>query len=148
MWVILADAIQPIESHKIQGISSVPSSLYSSCFSPTTDEEVADLISALSNKKAKRVEDIDTFYLKISKLIIPPLLCKLFNLAITQGVYPKVLKLAKVIPICKKGDVNNVSNYRSISILSQFNKIKLSFFDFLFETLVIFTTWPKSVILC
>ena len=67
--------------------------------------------------------DIDTFYVKISKHIISPLLCKLFNLAITQGIYPNALKLAEVIPIYKKGNVNNINNYRPISILSQFNKI-------------------------
>ena len=93
----LADAIKPIESQQIQGISSIPSSLNAFYFSPTTNEEVADLISALSNKKVKRVEDIDTFYLKISKHIISPLLSKLFNLSITQGVRPKALKLAEVL---------------------------------------------------
>ena len=113
----LANAIKPIELQQIQGILSVPSLLNSFCFSPTTDEEVADLISALSNKKAKRMEDIDTFYLKTSKHIISLQLSKLLNLTITQGVYPKALKLAEVIPIYKK-DVNNVNNHRPISILS------------------------------
>ena len=118
-----ADAIKPIESQQSQSISSAPSSLKSFYISPTTEDEVAALISSLSNKKAKRVGDIDTFYVKISKHIISPLLCKLFNLAITQGIYPNALKLAEVIPIYKKGDVNNINNYRPVSILSQFNKI-------------------------
>ena len=119
----LADAIKPIESQQSQSVSSAPSSLKSFYISSTTEDEVAALISSLSNKKAKRVGDIDTFYVKISKHIISPLLCKLFNFAITQGIYPNALKLAEVIPIYKKGDVNNVNNYRPISILSQFNKI-------------------------
>ena len=118
-----ADAIKPIESQQSQSISSAPSSLQSFYISPTTEDEVAALISSLSNKKAKRVEDIDTFYVKISKHIISTLLCKLFNLAITEGVHPNALKLAEVIPIYKKGDVNNINNYQPISILSQFNKI-------------------------
>ena len=117
----LADAIKPIESQ--QSISSAPSSLKSFYISPTTKDEVAALISSLSNKKAKRVGDIDTLYVKISKHIISPLLCKLFNLTITQGIYPNAFKLAEVMPIYKKGDVNNINNYRPISILSQFNKI-------------------------
>ena len=81
----LADAIKPIESQQSQSISSAPSSLKSFYISPTTEDEVAAWISSLSNKKAKRVGDIDTFYVKISKHIISPLL---FNLAITQGIYP------------------------------------------------------------
>ena len=119
----LADAIKPIESQQSQSISSASSSLKSFYISPTTEAEVAALISSLSNKKAKRVGDIDTFYVTISKHIISPLLCKLFNLAITQGIYPNALKLAEVIPIYKKRDVNNINNYLPISILSQLNKI-------------------------
>ena len=119
----LANVIKPIESKQSQSISSAPSSLKSFYISPTTEDEVAALISSLSNKKAKRVGDIDTFYVKISKYIISPLLCKLFNLAITQGIYPNALKLAEVIPIYKKEDVNNINNYRPTSILSLFNKI-------------------------
>ena len=60
--------------------------------------------------------------MKISKHIISPLLSKLFNLAITQGIYSKALKLAEVIPIYKK-EANNINNYWPISILSQFNKV-------------------------
>ena len=48
---------------------------------------------------------------------------KLFNLAISTGVYPDNLKIAKVIPIFKKGNSTSVNNYRPISILSPINKI-------------------------
>ena len=61
--------------------------------------------------------------LKLSKQIISPVLCDLFNLCIIQGIYPDALKVAEVIPVFKKGDKYNVNNYRPISILSQFNKI-------------------------
>ena len=48
---------------------------------------------------------------------------RIFNLAISTGVYPTNLKIAKVIPIFKKGDPTSVNNYRPISILSTINKI-------------------------
>ena len=41
----------------------------------------------------------------------------------SSGVYPDKLKIAKVIPIHKKGSKTDVSNYRPISILSCINKI-------------------------
>ena len=61
----LADAIKPIESQQSQSISSAPSSLKSFYISPTTEDEFAASISSLSNKKAKRGEDIDTFYAEL-----------------------------------------------------------------------------------
>ena len=46
-----------------------------------------------------------------------------FNLAINKGIYPDNLKVAKVIPIFKKGEQTSVNNFRPISILSPINKI-------------------------
>ena len=33
------------------------------------------------------------------------------------------MKIAKVVPIHKSGDINDVNNYRPISVLTQFNRI-------------------------
>jgi len=37
-----------------------------------------------------------------------------------QGNVPSQLKIAKVIPVFKKGDKTKIENYRSISLLSIF----------------------------
>ena len=47
----------------------------------------------------------------------------MFNLSLTTGIYPDAMKVAEVIPIFKKGDRDKATNYRPISLLSQFNKI-------------------------
>ena len=45
------------------------------------------------------------------------------NLSITQGIFPKQLKLPKVIPLFKSGDHMTFSNYRPVSVLPLFTKI-------------------------
>ena len=48
---------------------------------------------------------------------------KIFNKSIEIGRYPDGMKLAKVVPIFKKGPMYISDNYRPISLLSIFNKI-------------------------
>ena len=40
-----------------------------------------------------------------------------------SGVFSNCLKIAEVVPIFKKGDRFKATNFRPISLLSQFNKI-------------------------
>ena len=42
----------------------------------------------------------------------------LFNLSFTTGVFPSVLKTAKLVPVFKKDSKLDYSNYRAISLLS------------------------------
>ena len=74
-------------------------------------------------KLNKWYDDFSTKFIKLAAPLIAPFLEKLFNLALSSGVYPDNLKIAKVIPIFKKGDSTSVNNYRPISILSPINKI-------------------------
>ena len=55
--------------------------------------------------------------------MIAPYLADLYNLCITDSVFPTRLKLAKVIPVYKYGDKTQPTNYRPISLLSHFSKI-------------------------
>ena len=40
-----------------------------------------------------------------------------------NGIFPDRMKIARVIPLFKNGDVKEFSNYRPVSILPQFSKI-------------------------
>ena len=47
----------------------------------------------------------------------------MFNLSISKGVVPDKFKLAKVVPLYKKGEHNLASNYRPISLLNIYSKL-------------------------
>ena len=108
----MAKAIPPIHStYKPPPSSYSKNSLF---MSPTTPEEIANVITSLIIKKVIRSKDIDTYFIKISGVIIAPILSKLFNRCLLEAEFPKCLKIAEVIPIFKKGSVTNVSNYQTI----------------------------------
>ena len=46
---------------------------------------------------------------------IEVILVKIFKAYLEEAVFPEKLKIAKVIPVFKEGDKENVENYRSIS---------------------------------
>ena len=48
---------------------------------------------------------------------------KLINLSFERGIFPDALKLARIIPIFKKGDLLQCNNYRPISLTSNISKI-------------------------
>ena len=97
-----------------------PNSLF---LTPGTSQEVSSLILALNERKAIRKNDVETKFIKISSAVIAPVLSNLFNSCLNQGEYPDSLKVAEVIPVFKKGKHDSLSDYRPISLLSQFNKI-------------------------
>ena len=55
---------------------------------------------------------------------VSSILSDVFNLSLAQEIFHDQLKIAKVIPIFKSGNKSKVSNYRPISILSPFSKIR------------------------
>ena len=48
---------------------------------------------------------------------------KLINLSFETEIFPDALKLARIIPIFKKGDLLQCNNYRPISLTSDISKI-------------------------
>ena len=50
--------------------------------------------------------------------VLSKLLCDLINLIFVSGTFPQELKTAKIIPVYKKGDPLDWTNYCPISLLS------------------------------
>lgn len=90
---------------------------------PTTPDEIEREIDGLNASKATGPFSNPIRLLKILKLLLSKPLSHLFNISFSSGLVPDKLKIAKVIPVYKKGSRLEMSNYRPISLLSIFNKI-------------------------
>ena len=101
-------------------LKSPDSSLF---FKPITSEEVKQEILSLPNNKTCGLYSCPTQLLKCSCNIISPALSHIFNLSVMLGAYPSKLKISKITPIYKSEDETDPSNYRPISLLSNFNRI-------------------------
>ena len=91
-------------------------------FSYPTDEEVCTITKELKNKQSIGFDGIDVKTLKHSVEIICKYLCIGLNKCISEGIFPRILKIAKVIPIHKEGKNASPSKYRPVSILGNLSK--------------------------
>ena len=92
-------------------------------FMPIDETEVFNIISSINSKTSAGYDGISSRVLKIASPIISGPLAVLFNKCLATGSYPNGLKIAKVVPIFKKGDPTEPGNYRPISVLPLLNKV-------------------------
>ena len=57
------------------------------------------------------------------------------NLSLKSGVSPNDLKIPKVLPLYKSGEINEVSNYRPVSILPQLSNVLEKLFELRLENI-------------
>ena len=88
---------------------------------PTTDD-VYYIISQFDEKKGKGPYSIPPKIIKLISIEICKPLSWIANICFSTGVHPESLKLAKIVPIYKKGSKLLTCNYRPISLLSYVNK--------------------------
>ena len=86
-------------------------------------DEVSEMINSLKSGKSNGPNSIPTWVLKSLTDVFSHPLSYIFNLSLMQGIFPDAFKLAKVIPVFKKGQRNECSNYRPISLLSNLGKL-------------------------
>ena len=91
-------------------------------FKVTSVHEIMTIVLQLDEKKSSGPSDVPLNVLRIAREIIVPHLVSIFNLSFKTGIFPDLMKLAKVIPIFKVGSKDSITNYRPISLLSIFSK--------------------------
>ena len=92
-------------------------------FESATEHELVEIINSFSNGVAVGYDNLDAFVIKqVIDLIVKPF-THIVNLSISSGIFPDLLKIARVVPIFKSGDRKLISNYRPVSILPIFSKV-------------------------
>ena len=88
----------------------------------------ASLYSDLGSAKictciSSGVDSIDSYVIKLAKVEILPVITHIVNLSLKYSSFPKLWKVAKVIPLHKKGDTFIPKNLRPVALLPIVSKI-------------------------
>lgn len=114
---------------QVEPSSSLPSGLESACtgvpFSSCVlqESEVLDALEALDVSKGPGPDTVPPIFLKnCAKYIYKPLTA-IYNKSLSTGEFPSKWKRSHITPIHKTGELQNIAQYRPISILSTCGKI-------------------------
>ena len=92
-------------------------------FQPTTSSEIKNILQLMPSKFSSGLDNIPSKIIKQMPDNIIDLMCHIFNLSLSTGIFPTAFKSSKIVPIFKQGDPQSTSNYRPVSLLSGFSKI-------------------------
>ena len=88
----------------------------------TNAEEVSLTIMCFKFKKSD-ILSTPNFICKNILFLLTPMMAKIINTSLSTGIFPDVLKIAKVVPIFMYDDKKNTRNYRPISVLNFVSKV-------------------------
>ena len=89
----------------------------------TDEDEIIKIVSAFKNKYSAGHDEIPVSIIKSSLIHIAAPISKIINSSLTNGIFPDKLKIAKVCPIYKSGELDLFANFKPISVLPSFSKI-------------------------
>ena len=88
-----------------------------------TEEDVSDILKTWDTSKTSGLDFVSPRLLKVGKRSLARHLATLFNNSLQSSIFPSSWKFANIIPVFKKGDKSETSNYRPISLLSCIGKV-------------------------
>ena len=128
--------VGPNLAKNILGVNNA-ASVYDSCgqqnlnsmfINPVNEAEVIRIIKLCKPKDSMDYDDISMWVSRIAPQVVKPLV-HIFNISFSTGIFPSEMKIAKVILLFKNGNKSDFSNYRPISLLSQFSTILEQLFN-------------------
>ena len=100
-----------------------PSNMTDNIMYPFEVEETISGIKQLKSGKAVASDQISNDMLKATVEITAPVITEIFNRIVKSECFPKIWSLGLIIPLFKSGDINDVNNYRGITINSCLSKL-------------------------
>ena len=85
--------------------------------------EINKAVKNLKQSKSGGPDQLLNEFLKYGFDTLRPYLLKLYNIILSTGCFPRSWGEGFIIPIFKKGNVENVENYRGITLLSVVGKL-------------------------
>ena len=89
---------------------------------PTSTDECVKIIGGLKNSKGG-MDQLPVWLWKEAKYLLAYPLSLLINKCMSDGEFPNCLKCAIITPVHKDGNIDDVNNFRPISILPTIGKI-------------------------
>ena len=95
------------------------------CFQlrPTTVNKVFSLLNKLNKARATGLDKISARLIRECADLICIPICDILNQSISLGIFPDDWKCARVTPLFKQGDRDDLNNYRPISVISVVAKV-------------------------
>ena len=88
-----------------------------------TIDDILNLAAELDQNKSTGLDGIPAYFIKSSIHSIAPIILRICNMSIENGVFPNMWKKARLIPIYKAETRTERNNYRPISILPILSKL-------------------------
>jgi hypothetical protein len=101
----------------------IPNESFIELDQPIIVDEILNAVKCLKSEKAYGSDCLLNEYFIESIDILSAHLCDLFNGILNSGIYPDKWMEGIIIPLHKKGNVDDVNNYRGITLVSCFSKI-------------------------
>ncbi|MES9880123.1 MAG: reverse transcriptase family protein, partial [Sedimenticola sp.] len=97
--------------------------MFSELDAEISNEEILRSISQLSNGRSGGPDRFLNEFLVHGKAELTPFLHTLFNTTFQNGYFPDAWSEGYIVPLHKKGNTNDVGNYRGITLLSTIGKL-------------------------